>query len=564
MKLFTGTGRKIILFFSFLLLSTFLYSQTVPQELEVARDEIQRAVDLGAENNAADDLKEAQRLLDEADQKLANGDTDNAVTSANSARDAAVRAGMTSAPIFVNELKESADRAIKDMETKGASSEEIASAKKFYTEGEALLKKAADESAASGTSASLEFYMQAKEKFAESFNTADSALASNGGSEASSGSSTDDALSLKLNEVEVKLEKAKDYGASEMDPEDLKAAEAALAEANAALDAGSADEASSKLNVAEEKADALLEKSMSQFAAKKKDEAEKQLTSVRTAYERGSVKNATLQDYLNAANEALQSAKDKYAVQQYEESIKDSEEALNLSKVLKEQIGGGTEVAENSDTKTTPYGGGPGAGSPKKNTSEKKTDSSSHEWKEYTVKSKVPSDCLWRIAAYDIHYGHGRYWKKIYEANKSRIKNPNIIRPGMVLRIPVIPGTTGFPAEKKPVSEPEKETPAVKDDSEAVKTESPATSEDDKGSVDDHSPKEDDSAVPADDKTAAPADGGGSVPGEESTAPADDGAAAPADDQSASPDVDKNALPADDSSPIIEEDGSKDADGSKP
>lgn len=49
----------------------------------------------------------------------------------------------------------------------------------------------------------------------------------------------------------------------------------------------------------------------------------------------------------------------------------------------------------------------------------------------YTVKS---GDCLWNIAK--KYYGNGAQYTKIEDANKSKIKNPNLIQPGWVLIIP--------------------------------------------------------------------------------------------------------------------------------
>ena len=49
----------------------------------------------------------------------------------------------------------------------------------------------------------------------------------------------------------------------------------------------------------------------------------------------------------------------------------------------------------------------------------------------YTVKS---GDCLWNIAK--KFYGNGSKYTKIDEANKDKIKNPNLIYPGQVLAIP--------------------------------------------------------------------------------------------------------------------------------
>ncbi len=50
----------------------------------------------------------------------------------------------------------------------------------------------------------------------------------------------------------------------------------------------------------------------------------------------------------------------------------------------------------------------------------------------YTV---VKGDCLWNIAK--KFYGNGSQYPKIFNANKDKIKNPNLIYPGQVLTIPV-------------------------------------------------------------------------------------------------------------------------------
>jgi LysM repeat protein len=46
----------------------------------------------------------------------------------------------------------------------------------------------------------------------------------------------------------------------------------------------------------------------------------------------------------------------------------------------------------------------------------------------------VKGDCLWNIAK--RFYGNGSLYTKIYNANKSKIKNPNLIYPGQILTIP--------------------------------------------------------------------------------------------------------------------------------
>lgn len=49
----------------------------------------------------------------------------------------------------------------------------------------------------------------------------------------------------------------------------------------------------------------------------------------------------------------------------------------------------------------------------------------------YTV---VKGDCLWNIAK--KFYGSGAQYTRIYNANKDKIRNPNLIYPGQVLTIP--------------------------------------------------------------------------------------------------------------------------------
>jgi len=65
---------------------------------------------------------------------------------------------------------------------------------------------------------------------------------------------------------------------------------------------------------------------------------------------------------------------------------------------------------------------------------------------QYTV---VKGDCLWKIASKPEIYGNSKLWVKIWEANKNgvikaprhtskTIKNPDLIYPGQVLRIPAL------------------------------------------------------------------------------------------------------------------------------
>jgi nucleoid-associated protein YgaU len=64
----------------------------------------------------------------------------------------------------------------------------------------------------------------------------------------------------------------------------------------------------------------------------------------------------------------------------------------------------------------------------------------------YTVRPwAVSKDCLWNIAGRPWAYGDPAKWRLIYNANKTRMPqpdNPDLIEPGMVLDIPSIRGET--------------------------------------------------------------------------------------------------------------------------
>ena len=53
----------------------------------------------------------------------------------------------------------------------------------------------------------------------------------------------------------------------------------------------------------------------------------------------------------------------------------------------------------------------------------------------YTV---VKGDCLWNIAKKSDIYSNPFAWPNIYKANRDQIKNPNLIFPGQVLKIPTL------------------------------------------------------------------------------------------------------------------------------
>jgi nucleoid-associated protein YgaU len=63
---------------------------------------------------------------------------------------------------------------------------------------------------------------------------------------------------------------------------------------------------------------------------------------------------------------------------------------------------------------------------------------------QYTVRAwAVSRDCLWNIAGRSWAYGDPTKWRLIYNANRSRLPqpdNPDLIHPGMILDIPAVRG----------------------------------------------------------------------------------------------------------------------------
>ncbi|HOM08519.1 MAG TPA: LysM peptidoglycan-binding domain-containing protein, partial [Spirochaetota bacterium] len=80
------------------------------------------------------------------------------------------------------------------------------------------------------------------------------------------------------------------------------------------------------------------------------------------------------------------------------------------------------------------------------------------EYTLYKVKyNPAKRDCLWRIA--EKFYNDGFKWKVIYDANRDIVKNPDLIKPGWILKIPK--AATKLTQPVNPVKE--KNTDAIKE-----------------------------------------------------------------------------------------------------
>lgn len=168
----------------------------------------------------------------------------------------------------------------------------------------------------------------------------------------------------------------------------------------------------SAIEVAKINANDALSLCMEQYAKNKLAKAEMVLGQAEKSPGASAAK-----DELSAAKESNENAKKFYEDTDYKNSIASSDETIRLA----------TLVLEAKDNKIVAVSG--------ENDTRDKKDDDSEKFIYYKVKYiERKRDCLWRISR--KFYKNPWLWKKIYAANSNLIKNPNLIKPGWVLKIP--------------------------------------------------------------------------------------------------------------------------------
>lgn len=402
------------------------------QELSAARAEIALAKDMGAEEHAADEFAQARESLLGAHQNIADEKYDDAKKMAMTAEEQARQARLVSAPRnvlagykAVATAKKGADTAAADQLAKNEynaalenSKEGINLTKDARAKEKALADMPADapaEERLASQKAVLAAYGAAQSKFAESedgFNRAkNSALAQK-----------DDLLDSVAG-VDAKVKKAEKYGAAEVEPGLLKTARSQTSAARSNIQSGNLRDGIKNLADSEKSADQLLAKTLPAYASKKKAEATEVVGLAGGEYEALSGKGGlsaadasqmkSIEENLDAAREALSSSEKNYTAKNYEDSINESLEAIRLAAILREQMSPIAKRMAGSEEKPVVTESGV-----------------------YTVGKSKPAESLWRIAGKKSTYGNPFHWTRIYEANKDKIENPNLIFPGQKLKLP--------------------------------------------------------------------------------------------------------------------------------
>ncbi len=534
-----STQRKILSSFIILLAGFFIScgAELPIQELSDAKNSITRAKSAGAEKYAPAELEEARKNLLTAHQKASEENLAETKKSALYARAKALDASEKSFPFSVDEVRKESSVAIESAEEAYASqlaSEPYNTSVQLRKEGDALRetadrtlesypKESGDDGKLRMRLAAFDQYEASRQKYADSKKAADESKVL--------------ALSQKqqlidsLADIEKNLNDADKY-AEGKDPE-VSETRNRLESAKAKIEEGKIRDGYAEIDDIRKKSGELVAKNIKVYAEKQKELAKQSVASATTklaSFDRNKI-NASrdfqvsyqrAEENLKAAEESRVSAEDLYTSEKYEDSISRSEEAIRLSRIVVDQV---IELAERierkmasdsvagRDTKT----GTDGQKDPKnqsttdgKNSSTKMgKDGLPEGWKRYVVRKKVPADCLWRIAKDKRHYGTAKLWRRIYEANRNKIRNPNLIYPKQVLLIPPKKGPTqlnkvrdsrkkkpateeveAIEADQKPVSSAEESESGDVDNKKKAETMTPPTTEDESAENDEITPEE--------------------------------------------------------------------------
>ncbi|MCX8123359.1 MAG: LysM peptidoglycan-binding domain-containing protein [Spirochaetes bacterium] len=231
-------------------------------------------------------------------------------------------------------------------------------------------------------------------------------------------------LADSIKEVNIVIAQAESYGATQYAPEKLALAKEHSQVARMAYETGELKKGFSAVEVAKLNADDAYFISLKATAAKKIEEAQ---TAIQTA--KGSQAAQLSSSDIKAAEESLEQAKTLFNDAKYKESMIAAGQAISIAQgVSSKKAVAIAPVIEQQAKETAVVKEEPKEALQKK--VEEETD-----YTLYKVKyNPAKRDCLWRIA--EKFYNDGFKWKVIFETNRDIVKNPDLIKPGWMLKIP--------------------------------------------------------------------------------------------------------------------------------
>jgi len=359
------------------------------REMTDARVGIAEAQKVNAERYANEEYTAAKNKLMASQSELAKKDVSAAKKSAEESSSLAKAAYEKSLPLLAKDTLAVAEKSLG--EAKEAYAEQLAADE--YRNAEDAFRVASDQFQNRQYVDSYKTALEA-DKFAK--NARNTAL------------SKKNVLRDAIAEVKRTLDEADRYNAKRYAPEKFRLAEESLAVAQQAYDNQEIAKGFSAIQAAKLNADDALLAALKGSAEDRYAAAEKTVRQAEASP--GAVKR---KDDLDAARESLERAKSSLSGTRYRESIEASDEATRLAMQVMGKTIGGEKGEEGQEIDTT----------------------GEADYILYKVVYRQRyKDCLWYIAK--RFYGDGMLWKRVYEANKERIKNPDLIYPGWVLRVP--------------------------------------------------------------------------------------------------------------------------------
>ena len=370
-------------------------------EMSSAKVMISKAQTARAEKYAPDEYNEAAALLLESHSLVKDEKYDDAGKKALASKEKAQAAYDKSAPLMAKDSIDVAEQSIK-------SADEVFASELAKDEYESALNKQKQAQADFESKQYESAYTNAVEADGLAKNARNTAISGKGMIEDS------------INEVKATLAEAKKYNAEKLAPEKYNAAVESLSNAQKSYDNLALKEAFAHLDEAKASADEAYQIALKETAL---DKIEQSKQSIADAESSRGAKEASAD--LQASKELSETAEMQYNEGNYLDSIDSANESLRLSGLVAQAGSSADKYSKDSSSKDSVSDNGDSSDSEE-----------SGDYDIYKVKynKTPPKDCLWIISK--KFYNNGRKWKKIFNANKDIIKNPDYIFPGWKLKIP--------------------------------------------------------------------------------------------------------------------------------
>ncbi len=363
------------------------------REMSYAKKDINMAQNVKADKYAPEEMDAAKKKLYDSQDQAVKEDDKEAKKSAEEASNLAQVAYTKSLPLLARDTIAVAEKSI------GEAGEVYAErlAADEYREAEEALKQANDQFQNKQYEQAYVSAVKADEKAKNARTTA---------------LGKKDVLRDSIVEVKRTLEEAEKYGAKKYAADKFNLANENVDIAEKAYDAQELKKGFSAVEVAKLNADEALLAALKNTAAEKLIVAEKMVGQAEKSKLAGEKKAE-----MSAAKESLETARSKKSDSKFKESIAASDEAIRLSLLVMSKKTEGTEISEGGDVSQQ----------------QQQVDEKDY-WEYKVVYRQHYKDCLWYVAK--KYYKNPYLWKKIYDYNKDQIRNPNLIFPGQILKVP--------------------------------------------------------------------------------------------------------------------------------